>query len=67
MYSSIVFDVDQLIADQAGATGAMLADSGRPTDLPDLLIAATALVHGLRLVTHNTQDFAHVPGLALAD
>jgi len=33
----------------------------------DLLIAATALVHDLTLVTHNTQDFMNVPGLGLAD
>ena len=33
----------------------------------DLFIASTALVHGLTLVTHNTKDFAHVPGLTLED
>lgn len=31
----------------------------------DLVIAATALEHGLELVTHNTRDFADIPGLAL--
>jgi tRNA(fMet)-specific endonuclease VapC len=44
-----------------------LLDSGRPTPVMDLLIAVTALVHGLMLVTHNTQDFAHIPGLTLVD
>lgn len=33
----------------------------------DLLIAATALAHDLTLVTHNTHDFAHVPGLRVVD
>jgi len=33
----------------------------------DLSIAATVLVHGLTLVTHNTQDFTNVPGLAMVD
>ena len=31
----------------------------------DLLIAATALTHNLRLVTHNMKDFQHIPGLTL--
>jgi hypothetical protein len=29
----------------------------------DFLIAATALVHGLTLVTHNIQDFASIADL----
>ena len=33
----------------------------------DLLIAASALVHGLTLVTHNTVEFGRVPGLSTAD
>lgn len=31
----------------------------------DLVIAATAIEHGLQLVTHNLADFADVPDLAL--
>ena len=33
----------------------------------DLLNGATALVHGLTMVTHNVQDYAHVPGLTIDD
>jgi predicted nucleic acid-binding protein len=33
--------------------------------LPDALIAATALVHGLQLVTANTDDFKRVDSLAM--
>ena len=33
----------------------------------DLMIASTALVHDLTLVTHNTSHFARIPGLRLAD
>ena len=33
----------------------------------DLMIAATALVHNLTVVTHNVQDYADVPGLSIAD
>ncbi|MEI6339167.1 MAG: PIN domain-containing protein [Verrucomicrobiota bacterium] len=32
--------------------------------LADTVIAATALVHGLELVTRNGDDFKHVTGLA---
>jgi predicted nucleic acid-binding protein len=33
----------------------------------DLMIASVALVHDLTLVTHNTADYQHVPGLRLED
>lgn len=33
----------------------------------DMMIAATALLHGLILVTHNTADFSRISGLALED
>ena len=35
--------------------------------LADAIIVATALVHGLRLVTRNADDFKHVAGLELLD
>ena len=46
--------------DQAGA-------AGTPAPVMDLLNAATALVHNLTLVTHNTQDYANILGLNLDD
>jgi predicted nucleic acid-binding protein len=33
----------------------------------DLLIASTALIHGLTLVTHNLAHFVNVPGLTIVD
>ena len=36
-------------------------------DLADAVIAATALVHDLLLVTRNVDDFAHVAGLKLVN
>jgi tRNA(fMet)-specific endonuclease VapC len=38
---------------------------GRPREHNDLWIAATALRHGLRLVTHNRRDFVDIPGLTV--
>ena len=42
-------------------------DAGQGTRDMDLLIAATALVHNLTLVTHNVQDFTDLPGLVVDD
>ena len=62
-----VLDVNRPIADQFGMLRADHLDRGVPTPRLDLLIAATALVHNLTLVTHNTKDFANIPGLQIAD
>jgi tRNA(fMet)-specific endonuclease VapC len=62
-----VVEVTEAIALKAGEVGANLDNRGLRMALPDLLIAATALVHNLTLVTHNIQDFVHVPGLTIAD
>lgn len=35
--------------------------------LPDAIIAATALTNGLTLWTHNIDDFASIPGLRVFD
>ena len=37
----------------------------QPISTDDAWIAATALVYGLELVTHNPADFAGVPGLGV--
>jgi predicted nucleic acid-binding protein len=39
----------------------------RKMSLGDALIAATALLSGRTLVTHNVEDFASIPGLTLLD
>ena len=39
----------------------------RATKLGDALIAATALVHNLELVTHNVTDFSWIAGLRVID
>jgi tRNA(fMet)-specific endonuclease VapC len=54
-----------------GEIHARLAEAGRPLADADLQIAATALHHGLELVTGNLRHFERIPGLrihrALAD
>jgi tRNA(fMet)-specific endonuclease VapC len=56
-------DVDHMVADKAGQLRAMLLDRGQPMPHMDLHIAATAVVHGLTLVTHNVRHFLLVPEL----
>lgn len=63
----VVLPVDERVARKFGAIRANQLDSGRPTPQMDLMIASTAIVHGLTLVTHNTRDYADIPGLSLVD
>ncbi|HRI59488.1 MAG TPA: PIN domain-containing protein [Saprospiraceae bacterium] len=35
--------------------------------LPDAVIAATALIHGLELISRNEADFKKIPGLVLVN
>jgi tRNA(fMet)-specific endonuclease VapC len=60
-----LYPVDHDVARKFGEVRAALLDVGRPTPEIDLLIASTALVYDLTLVTHNVQDFAHLPGLRI--
>jgi tRNA(fMet)-specific endonuclease VapC len=64
---AIVLPIDLSIAEQFGEVRCQQLALGQFTGEMDLLIASTALVHNLTLVTHNTQDFVNVPGLSLVD
>lgn len=44
-----------------------LRRNNRKMKLGDAIIAATALVHNLVLITNNTKDFTHIPELELVD
>lgn len=55
-------DVDRRIAEEGGR---IRRETGLRT--PDALIAATARVHGLELVTRNRRDFDRVDGLTVRD
>lgn len=59
--------LDTQAAQRAGQLRAQLEREGQPIGPYDLLIAGTALAHGLTLVTHNTAEFSRVPGLRLED
>lgn len=56
-FSSRVLPVNHVIARTWGELAAARSDSGRPLSAADGLIAATAIHHGLRLITRNTSDF----------
>jgi len=52
-----VLDITPAVARRAGELRAFLQASGQVRTQADMLIAASAQVHGLTLVTRNTRDF----------
>ena len=50
---------------QYGEIYRVLAATGRLIGTNDLWIAATALAHGMGIVTNNQNEFEHVPGLVV--
>ncbi len=64
-FASLPFD--DRAADEYGRIRAHLARLGTPIGPNDLLIAAIALANHATLVTHNTAEFARVPGLTVID
>ncbi len=58
---------DDAAAEICGTLRAYLATAGTPIGPNDLMIASIALAHKLILVTHNTSEFARVPGLLIED
>lgn len=64
--AAAVLDVDLAVARAAGELRAAREASGRRVAQADMLIAATALVHGLTLATRNRTDFVGC-GVALVD
>lgn len=62
-FAGRVLPIDERVADRWGY---VVAQAGRPVPAIDSLLAATALTHGLTLVTRNLRDFRY-PGLAVVD
>jgi tRNA(fMet)-specific endonuclease VapC len=62
-----ILDVDHEVAIQFGRLRGGMLDRGQVVPGMDLLIAATAVVHGLVMVTHNTKHFSGIAGLTVED
>lgn len=56
-FETRIVGVDGAIADEWGRVVARSESRGRPIHAMDALIAATAQVYGLTLITRNTADF----------
>lgn len=59
-----ILPVTRTIAEQWGVLDGQRQLAGRPLNIADGMIAATALEHGLTLVTRNVKDFTGL-GVAL--
>jgi len=57
LFSGRILSVTRSIAERWGVLEVQRQLAGRPLNVPDGLIAATALEHGLKLVTRNVKDF----------
>ena len=57
-----VIEVDKAIINQT-----ILLRKSRKIKLPDAIIAATAMVHELTLITHNIKDFERIERLQVID
>lgn len=64
-FASLPFDDSS--AEQYGILRADLTSRGLIIGGNDMMIAATAIAHGLTLVTHNTSEFGRIPGLLIED
>jgi tRNA(fMet)-specific endonuclease VapC len=64
-FSVIGFDRED--AREAGRIRAFLSSGGLDIGPYDVLIAGQAVARDMILVTHNTQEFARVPGLQTED
>jgi len=58
---------DDHAAEVAAHIRADLEVAGTPIGPNDLLIGATALTHGLTVITRNTREFARIAGLRVED
>ena len=62
IFDSTVFSLEENII-----TKMILLRRTNKIKLPDAIIAATAIVHNLQLITHNLKDFKNIPELIVVD
>jgi tRNA(fMet)-specific endonuclease VapC len=67
LQDTVVIDFDAVCAEQFGKLRGALLRVGIRVPTADLMIASVALTHNLTLVTHDTADYQHIPGLRLDD
>lgn len=60
-----VLSIDDAVLNRATLIYADLHRRGKLIGDADIIIAATALVHGLTLATHNLKHFERIPGLRI--
>jgi predicted nucleic acid-binding protein len=65
--NTLILPITNAVLDRAADLWVAARQGGHPRSDADLIIAATAVEHGLVLVTGNTPHFAWVPGLTLAN
>ena len=65
LFPCLPFDAN--VADIHAEWHVRLRNVGTSIGVKDLMIAATALTHNLAVVTHNTDEFRRINGLAIED
>jgi tRNA(fMet)-specific endonuclease VapC len=62
-----IVGITHLTVEEFGRLRALLRNQNQLIGDMDIATAATALVHGFTLVTHNRRHFNRIPGLQLDD
>jgi len=62
-----IFDSTVFFLEENIITKTILLRRTNKIKLPDAIIAATAIVHNLQLITHNLKDFKNIPELIVVD
>jgi tRNA(fMet)-specific endonuclease VapC len=58
-----ILPFDTVVSETYSKLVVKLKQTGKPRPMADLMIAATAIQHGLILATLNVKDFKDIPGL----